>query len=139
MSVTGNYHEIGVFLDALSKLARIVNVTNIKMGTPRLQNEKLRGGRHLRGHHLPLPAARGAGPQTPGDEGGRRNEPPAFLAAGALLAPPAAAARPGAAAADAPPRRRAQAGAEDEVKPVAPTTSTSTRRSASATRSRTCR
>jgi type IV pilus assembly protein PilO len=41
MSVTGNYHEIGVFLDSLSKLARIVNVTNIKMGTPKVVNEKL--------------------------------------------------------------------------------------------------
>src|SRR6266851_4403077 len=41
MSVTGNYHEIGVFLDALSKLARIVNVTNIRMSTPRVINEKL--------------------------------------------------------------------------------------------------
>src|SRR4051812_19142462 len=41
MSVSGNYHEIGVFLDALSKLARIVNVTNIKMGTPRTTSEKL--------------------------------------------------------------------------------------------------
>src|SRR5256885_6632292 len=41
MSVTGNYHEIGVFLDALSKLARIVNVTNIKMGQPRVTSEKL--------------------------------------------------------------------------------------------------
>jgi type IV pilus assembly protein PilO len=41
MSVTGNYHEIGVFLDSLSKLARIVNVTNIKMTSPRLVNEKL--------------------------------------------------------------------------------------------------
>jgi type IV pilus assembly protein PilO len=41
MSVTGNYHEIGVFLDALSKLARIVNVTNIKMGGARLANDKL--------------------------------------------------------------------------------------------------
>lgn len=41
MSVTGNYHEIGVFLDALSKLARIVNVTNIKMSQPRITNEKL--------------------------------------------------------------------------------------------------
>jgi type IV pilus assembly protein PilO len=41
MSVTGNYHEIGVFLDSLSKLARIVNVTNIKMGSPKLVNEKL--------------------------------------------------------------------------------------------------
>jgi len=41
MSVTGNYHEIGVFLDSLSKLARIVNVTNIKMTGPREVNEKL--------------------------------------------------------------------------------------------------
>jgi type IV pilus assembly protein PilO len=41
MSVTGNYHEIGVFLDALSKLARIVNVTNIKMASPKMQSEKL--------------------------------------------------------------------------------------------------
>lgn len=41
MSVTGNYHEIGVFLDSLSKLARIVNVTNIHMGSPKTTNEKL--------------------------------------------------------------------------------------------------
>ncbi len=41
MSVTGNYHEIGVFLDSVSKLARIVNVTNIKMGNAKTQNEKL--------------------------------------------------------------------------------------------------
>ena len=41
MSVTGNYHEIGVFLDSVSKLARIVNVTNIKMGSAKTVNEKL--------------------------------------------------------------------------------------------------
>jgi type IV pilus assembly protein PilO len=41
MSVTGNYHEIGVFLDAISKLARIVNVTNIKMSGAKTVNEKL--------------------------------------------------------------------------------------------------
>ena len=41
MAVSGNYHEIGVFLDSLSKLARIVNVTNIKMGGARLSAEKL--------------------------------------------------------------------------------------------------
>ena len=41
MSVTGNYHEIGVFLDSLSQLARIVNVTNIKMNKARMVNEKL--------------------------------------------------------------------------------------------------
>ena len=41
MSVTGNYHEIGVFLDSVSKLARIVNVTNIRMSQPRVTNDKL--------------------------------------------------------------------------------------------------
>ncbi len=41
MAVTGNYHEIGVFLDSLSKLARIVNVTNIKMGGAKTTNDKL--------------------------------------------------------------------------------------------------
>ena len=41
MAVTGNYHEIGVFLDSISKLARIVNVTNIKLGGPKMVNEKL--------------------------------------------------------------------------------------------------
>jgi type IV pilus assembly protein PilO len=41
MAVTGNYHEIGVFLDSVSKLARIVNVTNIKMGSAKTVNEKL--------------------------------------------------------------------------------------------------
>jgi type IV pilus assembly protein PilO len=41
MSVTGNYHEIGVFLDSISKLARIVNVTNIKMNGAKTVNEKL--------------------------------------------------------------------------------------------------
>ena len=41
MAVSGNYHEIGVFLDSLSKLARIVNVTNIKMAGARFTNEKL--------------------------------------------------------------------------------------------------
>jgi type IV pilus assembly protein PilO len=41
MSVTGNYHEIGVYLDAISKLARIVNVTNIKMSGAKTVNEKL--------------------------------------------------------------------------------------------------
>jgi type IV pilus assembly protein PilO len=41
MTVNGNYHEIGVFLDSLSKLARIVNVTNIRMGSPKQTGEKL--------------------------------------------------------------------------------------------------
>ena len=41
MAVTGNYHEIGVFLDSISKLARIVNVTNIKMTQPKMSGDKL--------------------------------------------------------------------------------------------------
>jgi type IV pilus assembly protein PilO len=41
MNVSGTYHEIGVFLDSVSKLARIVNVTNIKLTTPKMVNEKL--------------------------------------------------------------------------------------------------
>jgi type IV pilus assembly protein PilO len=41
MAVTGNYHEIAVFLDSLSKLARIVNVTNIKMANPKMSGDKL--------------------------------------------------------------------------------------------------
>src|SRR5437868_3340688 len=41
MTVNGSYHEIGVFLDSVSKLARIVNVTNIRMSGARTVNEKL--------------------------------------------------------------------------------------------------
>jgi type IV pilus assembly protein PilO len=41
MAVTGNYHEVGVFLDSVSKLARIVNVTNIKLKQPTKSGEKL--------------------------------------------------------------------------------------------------
>lgn len=41
MQVTGNYHEIGVFLDAVSKLARIVNVAQLRLSGPVLKNEKL--------------------------------------------------------------------------------------------------
>ena len=41
MAVTGNYHEVGVFLDSISKLARIVNVTNIKMTQPKMSGDKL--------------------------------------------------------------------------------------------------
>jgi type IV pilus assembly protein PilO len=41
MAVTGNYHEIAVFFDSISKLKRIVNITGIRLGTPRLKNEKV--------------------------------------------------------------------------------------------------
>jgi type IV pilus assembly protein PilO len=41
MNVSGAYHEIAFFLDAVSRLARIVNVTNIRMGGSRPTAEKL--------------------------------------------------------------------------------------------------
>jgi type IV pilus assembly protein PilO len=69
MAVTGTYHEIGVFLDALSKLARIVNVTNIKMGTPKMQGEKLVVAASYVAttfRFVPEAAAAAAGPAKPG-------------------------------------------------------------------------
>lgn len=41
MTVKGSYHEIAVFLDRLSKLPRIVNVTNIDLGGAAEVNKKL--------------------------------------------------------------------------------------------------
>lgn len=41
MKITGNYHSIAVFYDKVAKLARIVNVTDITLGTPTLQNKKV--------------------------------------------------------------------------------------------------
>ncbi len=40
MSVTGNYHEIAVFFDAISRLPRIVNVAGLHFAAPRMKNEK---------------------------------------------------------------------------------------------------
>ena len=41
MTVTGNYHEIAVFLQEVSHLRRIVNVSDIKLGGPKVTNEKV--------------------------------------------------------------------------------------------------
>jgi type IV pilus assembly protein PilO len=41
MVINGNYHSIAVFFDKVSKLARIVNVTDIKLTEPKLQNKKV--------------------------------------------------------------------------------------------------
>lgn len=37
INVTGPYHNLGFFLDQVSKLDRIVSVNNIKMGGPRIE------------------------------------------------------------------------------------------------------
>ncbi len=41
MALTGNYHEIAMFLQSLSNLRRIVNVNNIQLGSPTLKSEKV--------------------------------------------------------------------------------------------------
>lgn len=41
MKIRGNYHSIAVFFDKIAKLARIVNVTDINMGTPQFENKKV--------------------------------------------------------------------------------------------------
>lgn len=41
MAIIGNYHSIAVFFDKVSKLARIVNVTDISLAQPKLQNSKV--------------------------------------------------------------------------------------------------
>lgn len=41
MKVRGSYHEIVTFIDAVSKLDRIVNIANIKMKQPKTENHKV--------------------------------------------------------------------------------------------------
>lgn len=41
MKISGNYHSIAVFYDKVAKLARIVNVTDISLKEPKLENKKV--------------------------------------------------------------------------------------------------
>jgi type IV pilus assembly protein PilO len=41
MSVSGNYHEIAMFMQEIANMRRIVNVNNIKLATPTLKNDKV--------------------------------------------------------------------------------------------------
>ncbi|MEW6430576.1 MAG: type 4a pilus biogenesis protein PilO [Myxococcota bacterium] len=41
VAVSGNYHEIAMFLQEIANMRRIVNVNNIKFSTPTLKNEKV--------------------------------------------------------------------------------------------------
>ena len=41
MALTGNYHEIAMFLQSLANLRRIVNVHNLQLGSPTLKSEKV--------------------------------------------------------------------------------------------------
>ncbi|MFA5073175.1 MAG: type 4a pilus biogenesis protein PilO [Nitrospirota bacterium] len=39
LSLTGGYHNVATFFDRVSKLSRIVNILNIKMATPKVNND----------------------------------------------------------------------------------------------------
>jgi len=41
MAVSGNYHEIAMFMQEIANMRRIVNVNNIKLGTPIQKNDKV--------------------------------------------------------------------------------------------------
>jgi type IV pilus assembly protein PilO len=41
IAVSGNYHEIAMFLQEIANMRRIVNVNNIKLGSPVLKNDKV--------------------------------------------------------------------------------------------------
>jgi type IV pilus assembly protein PilO len=41
MSVRGSYNEIAVFFDRLAKMPRIVNVTDLQMTQPQMENKKI--------------------------------------------------------------------------------------------------
>ncbi len=41
MAVKGNYHSIAVFFDKVAKLARIVNVTDIRLKSPKAVNKRV--------------------------------------------------------------------------------------------------
>lgn len=41
VEVAGGYHSLGVFFDKISKLPRIINVSNIKMGTVKMQQNRV--------------------------------------------------------------------------------------------------
>ncbi len=41
MSVSGNFHEIAMFMQEIANMRRIVNVNNIKLGTPVVKNDKV--------------------------------------------------------------------------------------------------
>ena len=41
VTLTGNYHEIAMFLQSLANLRRIVNVNNLQLGSPKLNSEKV--------------------------------------------------------------------------------------------------
>jgi type IV pilus assembly protein PilO len=64
IAIRGSYHNMGIFLDQVSRLARIVSVNNIKMGAP-----KKEGGEMLLNSTCRLVTYRFTGVTLPSEEG----------------------------------------------------------------------
>lgn len=41
VEVAGGYHSVGVFFDKISKLKRIINVSNIRMASPEMKSDRI--------------------------------------------------------------------------------------------------
>jgi type IV pilus assembly protein PilO len=41
MAVAGNYHEVAMFLQEIANMRRIINVNEIRLGTPEIRNDKV--------------------------------------------------------------------------------------------------
>lgn len=74
MQIAGNYHSIAVFFDKVAKLARIVNVTDLKFAKPKVENKRVVLDAEFlattfkfveRGPQAAEPAAKGKGKAAP--------------------------------------------------------------------------
>lgn len=73
MAVEGSFHEIAVFFDRLSKLSRIVNVTDMTLDKPKVVNKKIMlGGSYLATTYRFLEADERAA-EAPAEKPGKRN------------------------------------------------------------------
>ncbi len=72
MAVNGNYHSIAVFFDKVSKLTRIVNVTDIMLEEPKVVNKKI-----MLDASFLATTFKFVEQKKPKGKGGRKGKPPA--------------------------------------------------------------
>ncbi|MEQ8273397.1 MAG: type 4a pilus biogenesis protein PilO [Deltaproteobacteria bacterium] len=71
MNITGNYHSIAVFFDKVSKLARIVNIQDIKLQKPKLENKKVVLGANFTATTFKFVEKKAGAEQSTGFKGGK--------------------------------------------------------------------
>ena len=78
IDLEGTYHNMGAFLDRVSRMSRLVNMSDIKIKAQSSADAQQHGRGHVDGHHLRLPGQRSAsrcaaapGPKRPGPGGAR--------------------------------------------------------------------